>query len=619
MPYDKNSELPDQVRNNASSECQTVFRKAYNSIQEDNPDLDESDVFQRAWGAMKDSCSKSNGEWTKQSTNMKLEVLTNEIEPRTEVEDGTEYTVIPIRFIKSMNLDKGYVPEREIQQATMDWDGTPIISDHPQDEMGRFVSVHNGDKSVIGEIRDPQSIVTNDTVTMGEAWIDPEAVQDPEDEAVLEAIRNGETLSVSSAYVGERLPAGEYDGEEHEQVRGNLDPDHVAVFESKEGRCSIEDGCFVGPHADMSDNEVMVNVSPVDEDDTSTDDSGNSDEDLAGNRETARRPNFSGTTTGEWSKPSFTDYVDAMGIDANQVRDLNNSQKSTIAGMTLLGDANADTFGDLVVFPVVDPESRNLSERALNAVQSGRGASADVSGRALESARAVAESLKEDHFDDQSNNVKAWNKALKLYDKLKDKMTMTEESKTDVLVNEHGFDRENLPPEESECFGRIYDKFAANEEEEEESEPTETESKDKSSEEAQGEVQEDVQEKTMDEETMKDVLGETLDEKGFVKQDELGEAVADAIAANQEREEKSDLVEKIVANSDEHDVEDKETLMDSPKSVLESLASNLDTKSVDYSALRGTSANISSTEETDGSSLPSMKASERLAEMESGE
>lgn len=616
MPYGSNEELPDQVRDSASSECQTIFRKAWNSIRSDDEDATEKSIFQRAWSAMKDSCSKSDGEWTKQSTNMELEVLTNDVEPRTETEDGKEYTVIPIRFIKSMNLDKGYVPEREIQDATMNWNGTPIITDHPTDEVGRFVSVENGDKSVIGEIRDPQSIVTNDTVTMGEAWIDPEAIQDDEDKAVLQAIQNGETLSVSSAYVGDLMPSGKYDGEEHEQVRGNLDPDHVAVFEDKEGRCSIEDGCFVGPDADMSENEVMVNASAVD---TSTDDSGNSDEDLAGNRETSRRPTFDGTTTGEWSKPTFSEYVNALGYDANQVRDLNNSQKSAIADMTLLGNANADTLDELVVFPVVDPETRNLSERALNAVLSGRGSSADISGRALESARAVAESLKEENFDqEQSSNASSWKNGFR---SLLDKITgsdnhMTDESKTDVLVNEHGFDRENLPSEDSECFSRIYDKFAANEGSEESGSDA-SESQDDPSDEGQ-----EVEDNTMGKE---DKILEELESIKETQQEHnekfsnLDEEVADAMAANQEREQKADLVDTIVANSDDHDPEDKDTLMDSPKSVLESLAGNLETKSTDFSALQGGSADVSSnSDDEDMSSFPAMGASERIAEKEAG-
>lgn len=60
MPYDSNEELPDQVTDNASTACQTIFRRAFNSIEDDNPDLGESDLFQRAWGAMQNSCSRDS-------------------------------------------------------------------------------------------------------------------------------------------------------------------------------------------------------------------------------------------------------------------------------------------------------------------------------------------------------------------------------------------------------------------------------------------------------------------------------------------------------------------------------------------------------------------------------
>lgn len=544
---------------------------------------------------------------------MKLEVLTNDVDPRIEEEDGKEWIVMPIRFIKSMNLDKGYVPENEVQDATMRWEGTPIVTDHPQ-KNGRFVSVDDGSKSVIGEIRNPQSILTNDTVTMGEAWIDPDSIQDEEDKAVLEAIRNKKTLSVSSAYVGEIMPSGEYDGDYREQVRGNLQPDHVAVFEDKDGRCSIEDGCFVGPRADMRDNEVMVNMAPQD-----TDDPGNSGEDLAGNRETARRPNFSGTTTGEWSAPDFNEYLDALGADAQQVRDLNNSQKSTIAGMTLLGDSSASTFDDLVVFPVVEPESRNLSLRALRAVLSGRGAQADISGRALSSARSVAENLIADNFDvDTSENQSMWESVKSYVSDLtsNQEKEQTMSKKTQELV-ENGFKEENLPAEGTECFGRIYEQFAANEEQETEGEETEADSGQEGTEESSDE--EEVSEPTMDKEDIKEVLSDTLDEKGFVKQENIGEAVTEAIAANREHNEKEELAQKIIANSEKYDEESKDELMDTPKSVLSNMASDLEsekeTKRANYSALGSPSANAS--KGSDSWDVGGVTASELIANQES--
>lgn len=446
---------------------------------------------------------------------MKLEVLSNEVEPRTEIEDGTEYVVTPIRFIRNMELHRGYVPEDEIREATLRWDGIEAISDHPRDESGKFVSVETEgiDKEVIGEIRDPQSVITNDTVTQGELWISTDDVTDIDDREVLRAIKNGETLSVSSAYTGEELPPGEYDGQYRENVRGNLKPDHVAVFASKEGRCSIEDGCFAGPQADISDGEVMVNVS--------------SDSDS-----------------------------DSDDLDNNQ----STSEESAEDEMTVSNGAN-------------ESDSKTFKDRVVS----------------------VLESL----------GVKS-----------------TDMKRTETLVNEHGFDKENLPSEDTECFDQIYNRFVN---EEVSSNATEQVSKsEQETQEVQSQETESVEEQTVQQ---KDIdIEETVQEEvqaqlGDQLQETVSEAVSQALSANQEREEKSDMVDTLIANSDSYGEDDREEMMDYPKRALSDLVANTETRSTNYSALNGASSNASITveDDTDWDSMPSLVANERIGEMEDGE
>lgn len=536
---------------------------------------------------------------------MKLEVLTNEVNARTVEENGKEYIVAPIRFIKNMELDKGYVPDKEIRDATMRWDGTPIVSDHPKDGFGHFVSVDAGDKDVIGELREPQTIVTNDTVTMGEVWIETDTVGDDEDKQVIESLQDDETLSVSSAYVGEVLPPGKYDGEHREQVRGNLQPDHVAVFPDKEGRCSVADGCFVGDDAELGENEVMVNISP--------DDPGNSGEGLVVNRETARRPNFEGIQE-DWSDPSFSDYVDALGIDAEQVRDLNSNQKRVIADMSLMGDPRADTFDSLAVFPVVDPETRSLSERALDSVLGEGGESVNVSDRGLASARAQADSLLGEEFSEQSRNVGIRGRMKEMEEKLSSliKGEKTNMKRTEELVNNHGFDEENLPSEDTECFDKIYEGITANEDDGDDGDSgSEVQDTPDSGDSGSTGSDQDTQTPSMDKDDMKDALSETFDEKGVLTEDnitekiDLGEQVAEAMATNRKREEKEEIVDSLIANSDDYDDEDKEELLDSPKKVLSNLLDKEkdEKKSADFSAVRGGSANMSEDNDVDTDSF----------------
>lgn len=123
-------------------------------------------------------------------------------------------------------------------------------------------------------------------------------------------------------------------------------------------------------------------------------------------RNTARRPTFDGTETISWANVNrtFRAFARAAGAsDADNVEDLTSSQKRRISAHTLLGDAGADTFSDLVFFPVVNPGTGKLNAGALRAVLSGRGAAADIPATALDSARAVAERLLDNNFRDESS------------------------------------------------------------------------------------------------------------------------------------------------------------------------------------------------------------------------
>jgi hypothetical protein len=108
----------------------------------------------------------------------------------------------------------------------------------------------------------------------------------------------------------------------------------------------------------------------------------------------ARTPSYNGTTSEEWSAPDLEDYN--FGIDT--VEELTEAQRNQIARGSLLGDPEAETFGELSFFPVVEPGGA-LNENALMAVISGRGQQADIPQATYESAEAVARRLLEDEFD----------------------------------------------------------------------------------------------------------------------------------------------------------------------------------------------------------------------------
>jgi len=115
----------------------------------------------------------------------------------------------------------------------------------------------------------------------------------------------------------------------------------------------------------------------------------------------ARTPEYDGTETSDWSEVSkdLSDTVDAVGIDAESVSDLSGEQKQAIAEHTLLGDPDAESWRELFFFPVVNPNTGDLNENALDAVRGGRGAQADIPSDTYESAESVARNLLAEEFD----------------------------------------------------------------------------------------------------------------------------------------------------------------------------------------------------------------------------
>ena len=71
MPYSKNSELPDSVKNNLPAKAQEIYREAYNSAwgQYKDPDERRGDSSREetshavAWSAVKKKYEKKNGDW----------------------------------------------------------------------------------------------------------------------------------------------------------------------------------------------------------------------------------------------------------------------------------------------------------------------------------------------------------------------------------------------------------------------------------------------------------------------------------------------------------------------------------------------------------------------------
>lgn len=74
MPYSRNNELPDGVKDNLPSKAQEIYRKAFNSAFDDYKDEEdrrgddsrEEVAHKVAWSAVKNEYHKDDsGEWVK--------------------------------------------------------------------------------------------------------------------------------------------------------------------------------------------------------------------------------------------------------------------------------------------------------------------------------------------------------------------------------------------------------------------------------------------------------------------------------------------------------------------------------------------------------------------------
>jgi hypothetical protein len=330
-------------------------------------------------------------------------------------------------------------------------------------------------------------------------------------------------------------------------------------------------------------------------------------------RGSARTPEYEGVESTSWSDVSktLTAVTDALDINADSVGELTSEQKTEVAELTLLGEADADDWRDLYFFPVVNHNTGDLNEGALEAVISGRGSQADISDEAYDSAASTATGLLESEFDrDLSSNAKTliergltmlgWNGEINdgpaesgSNEKPKDS-NMSE--RTSELVD-IGFNAENLPDEDTECFDRIHEEFAGNADDEEPDDEDNDESDDGGDEEPDESPETEV---TFDsEEEFEEAVSSVVDD-----------AVDEALAANQKAEEKRELADEVIANSDDYGTDDRDTLMDSPVSVLEKLSTEVSNPnpSPDFGATRGVSAN----QEADGSKMPALSVNERM-------
>lgn len=343
-----------------------------------SPQGNENDVAENAAVEMRFACNVTTG-------------------VRTEQRDGRQWLVAPVVALASGVRNGELVTQDAILDHPQTWNGRPIVVYHPQDEEGHPISANSPEvleRQQIGQFFNVNAHANGVAKLKGEMWIDIRKAERIGGEAaeVLRRLRNDEPLEVSTAYFRDVIQrSGSLNGKTYETVAQNLRPDHLAALPNQVGACSWEDGCGaprINKRKEPRMTELQANVLSE-----------------------ARTPEYGGTTSNEWSAPDWDTIYDAYytnNPDAEQPDDVDGTPdvsdapaavRSFAAGLSLLGDPDAESFEDLVYFPVVEPGTKNLNENALDAVIGGRSAQADAPADAVESARRVAYRLLQDEFD----------------------------------------------------------------------------------------------------------------------------------------------------------------------------------------------------------------------------
>lgn len=571
---------------------------------ENNPEL--FDDFEECWTTVLESddwdvsteeeAKRLCGSW-QDRVEGNVQLAVNELgDVRRVEEDGKEWLVAPATFLKNMTLHKGYVPKEEVAKATERWDGTPIVPDHPRVGPKTFISVNSpmADEPTFGEIRSPKTEINGTAATSAEAWFDVQAAHDigGEPKRIVNGLEDGKSFGVSSAYGGDDLPPGEYDGQKREKVKGNLRPDHVAVFANKNGRCTLRDGCGVGEIAadDVSANEVMVNVSD--------DGSGSSGNTTPEDTEEPSSMTDDLTVTKSIGGITF-DGVDDGVVEPDDIPDDDFEDHFVFANETK--DASA--------FPLVDGEGRlrrGNVELAFNSLEHAPDQDELLSVLKEANKEFSDPPIDDGAFEEVSDDSMIGNLLGFLGLSTNNDSAETEENtmseRTEVLVNEHGFDEENLPSEDTECFDRIYD-LATNDASEDEDVTVDDGDED------------DDEPSGFDADELIDRM-----EDRFVTQDDLEDTIGEALAANKEQRKKEDLADEIIANSDDYDEDDKETLVETPDTVLEDIhrRETASTGTADYRGFGGASS-AQPSGVSDADSMPALSANARIEEKEAGD
>lgn len=270
---------------------------------------------------------------------------------RKEILLGRSYWVAPVTMIVPGVLEgsagKKLYTANETAKSEFLWNDIPLVLEHPK-ENGKFIAARNRPDVLssyqIGRVYNV--IMTTDGLE-GEAWFDYKITKAKEPK-IIANLKAGVNMELSVGVITEDTVApanSKFKGVTYDSIAANLKPDHLAILMTKQGACSLKDGC--GVH--VNENGENINGNELSHDQVKT-----ALRELLASGFTQDMPYF-------YICDVFDDYfVFEQGSKLYQA-----SYEKTEAGVVLLDKAPVEVVREVSFSPVSTNQESDMSKKAL--------------------------------------------------------------------------------------------------------------------------------------------------------------------------------------------------------------------------------------------------------------
>ena len=270
---------------------------------------------------------------------------------RKETLLGRTYWVAPCTLIVPGVLDgsngKKLYTANEMAKTEHLWNDIPLVLEHPK-ENGKFISARSR-PDVLSQCQLGRVYNVNMTSAglEGEAWFDYKITKAKEPQ-IIANLKAGTNMELSTGLQTEDVAApanSKFNGVKYDLIATNHKPDHLAILMTKQGACSLKDGCGV---------HVNEQGSPINGNELSHDQLRGAFRTLLSSQFTQAEPSF-------YIYDVYDSYfVFEQGSKLYQMR-----YSKTETGVALLDETPVEVVRKVSFSPVTNQKESDMSKKAL--------------------------------------------------------------------------------------------------------------------------------------------------------------------------------------------------------------------------------------------------------------